>query len=72
MTKLLDKAFQEASKLPETTQNAIAKWIVEEMEDAKKWEASFAETEDILEQLADKALLDEKQGKTKMLDVEKL
>ena len=72
MTKLLDKAFQEASKLPETTQNAIAKWIMEEMEDEKKWEASFAETEDILEQLADKALLDEKQGKTKILDVEKL
>ena len=72
MTKLLEKAFQEASKLPETTQNAIAKWIMEEMEDEKKWEASFAETEDILEQLADKALLDEKQGKTKILDVEKL
>ena len=69
MTKLLDKAFQEASKLPEMTQNALAKWLMEEMEDEKEWEAAFAETEDILERLADNALLSDKHGKTNTLDI---
>ncbi len=72
MTKLLDRAFQEALKLPEITQNALAKWLMEEMEDEKKWEMTFAETEDILELLADEALISDKQGKTKPLDVDKL
>ena len=72
MTKLLDRAFQEASKLPEIVQNALAKWLMEEMEDEKKWETTFAETEDILEMLADEALLSDKQGKTEPLDVDKL
>jgi len=72
MTKLLDKAFQEASKLPEIAQNALAKWLMEEMVDESKWEMTFAETEDILEWLADDALLSDKQGKTNPLDVDKL
>lgn len=72
MTKLLDRAFQEASKLPEIAQNALAKWVMEEMEDEKKWEMTFAETEDILEQLADEALVSDKHGKTKPLDLDKL
>lgn len=71
MTKLLDRAFREASKLPEIAQNALAKWLMEEMEDEKKWEMAFAETEDVLERLADEALLSDKQGKTRALDVDK-
>ncbi len=72
MTKLLDRAFQEASKLPEVAQNALAKWLMEEMEDEKRWEATFAETEDVLEKLADDALLSDKHGKTTPLDMDKL
>jgi hypothetical protein len=72
MTRLLDRAFQEASKLPEIAQNALAKWLIEEMEDEKEWEMTFAETEGVLERLADEALLSDKQGKTNPLDVDKL
>ena len=32
MTKLLKKAFQEASKLPDIEQNSLAKWLMEELE----------------------------------------
>jgi len=35
MTKLLERAFQEASKLPDIAQNSLAKWLLEEMEDEK-------------------------------------
>ncbi len=32
MTRLLERAFEEASKLPEVEQNALAKWVIEELE----------------------------------------
>ncbi len=72
MTKLLEKAFEEASKLPEIEQNSLAKWVLEELEADKKWDKAFAESEDILDQLANEALEAHKQGKTKPLDIDKL
>lgn len=72
MTKLLEKAFEEASKLSEVEQNSLAKWILEELEADKQWDEAFAESEDILDQLANEALEAHKQGKTKPLDIDKL
>jgi hypothetical protein len=56
MTTLLANAFEEASKLPESDQDALAKWLLDELHSEKRWAASFAESEDILEKLADEAL----------------
>jgi hypothetical protein len=56
MTKLLEKAFKKASKLPETDQNVVAKWLLEELESEKEWVKNFSESEDILDKLADEAL----------------
>lgn len=72
MTKLLKKAFEEASKLPEVEQNALAKWLIEELEAEEKWDQLLAESEDILDQLADEALEAHRQGKTKSLNIENL
>ena len=72
MTQLLEKAFRKASKFPEMEQNVIAKWLIDELESEKKWERLFAESEDILEKLADEALAELAQGKTKPLDIDKL
>lgn len=72
MTKLLEKAFKEASKLPNVEQNALAKWLIEELEAERKWEQIFAESEDILDRLADEALEAHRQGKTIPLDIDKL
>ena len=72
MTRLLEKAFKEASKLPVVEQNALAKWMLEELEAEKEWEQIFAESEDILDQLADEALEAHKKGKTKPLDINRL
>ena len=72
MTKLLEKAFEEASKLPEIEQNLLAKRVLEALEADKKWDKAFAESEDILDQLANEALEAHKQGKTKPLDIDKL
>jgi hypothetical protein len=72
MTQLLEKAFEEASKLPELEQNALARWLIDEVISERKWEKSFAESEDILDKLADEALAEHAQGKTKPLDVDQL
>ncbi len=72
MTKLLEKAFTEASKLPKVEQNALAKWLLKELEAERKWDELFAESESLLDQLAEEALDAHRQGETKPLDVELL
>jgi len=72
MTGMLEKAFNAASKLSDIEQNTLARWILEEIDSDKKWDSLFAESEDILGQLALAALSEEKQGKTKELDVSEL
>ncbi|OGQ94560.1 MAG: hypothetical protein A2521_05170 [Deltaproteobacteria bacterium RIFOXYD12_FULL_57_12] len=72
MTKLLEKAFSEASMLPELEQNALAKWLLDELHSEAKWQAVFAESEDILEKLAGEALDERRKGKTAPLDPNRL
>ena len=72
MTQLLEKAFEYASKLPEIEQNTLAKWLLEELEAERKWDRAFADSEDILGQLADEAIEAHRQGKTTPLDIDKL
>ena len=72
MTKLLEKAFEEASKLPELEQNVLAKRLLNELTAERKWEKAFAGSEDILSELADEAIEEHRQGKTKPLDIDRL
>ncbi len=72
MTKLLEKAFEEASKLSELEQNALARWLIDEIVSDRKWERAFAESEDVLDKLADEALKEHAEGKTTPLDVDQL
>ena len=69
MTKLLEKAFKEASKLPKLEQNAFAKWVMDELKTEAKLQEAFASSEDILDKLADQALAEHKAGKSKILNV---
>ena len=72
MTKLLEKAFEEASKLTELEQNAIAKQLLNELAEEKKWGKSFSDSEDVLSRLADETVEEHRQGKTKPLDIDSL
>ena len=72
MTRLLEKAFEDASRLPDIEQNVLAKWLLEELEAEKKWDRAFAGSEDILSQLADEAIEAHRQEKTIPLDIDKL
>ncbi|MBF0548020.1 MAG: hypothetical protein HQM08_26520 [Candidatus Riflebacteria bacterium] len=72
MTKLLSKAMAEVSKLPVPEQDAMASWILSELASEQKWEEHFEASSNLLEKLADEALKEHKQGKTKLLDPEKI
>jgi len=72
MTKLLEEAFAEASKLPEQEQDALAAVILEELVSERRWDRAFAESADLLAQLADQALAEHQAGKTQVLDPERL
>ena len=65
MTRMLEKAFEAASKLPVLEQNVLAKVMLDEIASEQKWDALFAESEDILALLAAEALQDEEQRKTR-------
>jgi hypothetical protein len=63
MTKLLEEAFKKASELPETEQDTLAKWLLEELESEREWDRMFADSPDILRQLANEAREDHRKGK---------
>ncbi len=68
MTQLLEKVFLAASRLPLVDQNALAFWILEEIESEKKWDDLFECSRETLETLAEEALEEHRSGKTMQLD----
>jgi len=72
MTSMLEKAFSKASMLPDIEQNALAKWVLDEIESDRKWDKLFAESESTLAELALEALGEERQGKTTKLEIDQL
>jgi hypothetical protein len=62
MTRLLTKAFEEASRLSEVDQDEIAMRLLEEIEGEDHWDDTLAKSPDLLERLADKALGNFKAG----------
>ncbi len=72
MTKLLEEAFKKASELPETEQDSLAKWLLEELESEREWDRLFAQSQNVLGRLAQEALEAHRQGKTKLMDFDRL
>ena len=72
MTKLLQKAFDEASQLPEGEQDALGRILLAELASERRWEELFAGSRDLLAELADQALAEHRARRTEKLDPEKL
>lgn len=68
MTTLLQQAFDEVSKLSPDQQDLIARRILDELEDERKWTVSFAESQDMLESMALEAIAEHKAGETRPTD----
>ena len=72
MTSMLKEAFEKASQLPAELQDQIARDLLEEIEWEIKWDKTFADSEDLLEKLANKAITDFKDGKTQQKGFDEL
>lgn len=71
MTQLLERAFAEASKLPETEQDAVASVFLAELDSERRWSQAFASSQGELSQLADEALREFETGETLPMDPER-
>ena len=74
MRHLLQEAFEKASELPQAEQDRFARFLLAELESERQWAELFArpESEDLLEGLADEALLGHRAGRTAPLRLEDL
>ena len=67
MTQLLEKALSQVAKLPASEQDAVAAIVIEELASEQRWTDSFAKSQDLLAKLAEKALIDHADRRTKPL-----
>jgi hypothetical protein len=74
MTQHLEAAFAEASKLTAEQQDALAAVILEEIGAERHWDDLFSrpDSADLLAKLADRALADHRDGRTRKLDINDL
>jgi hypothetical protein len=72
MTKLLEKAFQEAAKLPSGEQDALARVMLDELASEHRWDELFAASADMLAEKAQSALAEHRAGKTQNLNPDRL
>ena len=70
MTELLEQAIAQLKTLPTDKQDAIATLILEEIEDERRWDESFARSPDLLANLAADAMVEYRASKTQELDPE--
>lgn len=63
MTKLLEKAFNTAAKLPKSDQDAIAAMILEELASEERWAKTFMTSQEKLVILAKEALSQYRYGR---------
>ncbi len=68
MTELLEKAFAEASKLPQDAQDMLAQMLLDDLAAEEKWDDAFAKSQDKLALLADEALAEHRSGRTKAIE----
>lgn len=67
MTRALDAAIASAAKLPSDEQDALAALLVAEMESEERWSDLFSQSQGLLAELAQQALLEPATGKTQSL-----
>jgi hypothetical protein len=69
MTESLQRAFDAASHLPADEQDAIAAWIITELESDRQWNTFWDRSQDELATLAGEALEEHTRGESQDLDL---
>jgi hypothetical protein len=71
VTQLLERAFAAASKLPDQEQDAVATFLLAELEAERRWTDAFAASEPQLAALAEEALREFEAGETRLMDLDR-
>ena len=72
MSRVLQKAFEEASKLPDKEQEALGEWLLEELASERRWEKLLSGSPEKLAQLGNEALAEYRARQTQDLDADRL
>ena len=72
MTARLEQAFIEVLKLPPKEQDALADWLLAELESESRWDKRFADSQDALSELAAEALAEHRKGQTQESDSDQI
>ena len=72
MTQSLERAISVIKKLPDQEQDAIAAEKMAELESDRRWDNAFANSRVELDQLAEEALEEFRDGRTEPLDPERI
>jgi len=72
MTRSLTAVIERLETLPPEEQDRVATWLLDELSDEAKWAQQFAESQDLLAELAREAMADHGAGRTRLLDPDKL
>ena len=67
MTDLLQRAYNEAAKLPPEEQDELARAVLRAIEGERSWDELFAQSQDLLADMADDAEAEYDAGKTEPL-----
>jgi hypothetical protein len=62
MTHLMEKAIERLRAVPEPQQDRLAQFLLSELEEDERWNASTAVHADALQRLADRVLADDARG----------
>ncbi len=68
MTQALSAAVATAAQLPEEEQDALAAILLEEMKSEERWNALFADSQNLLERMANEAIQDFQAGRVQPID----
>jgi hypothetical protein len=72
MTKLLNQAFEKASKLPENLQDELARELLEELAGEARWDQALEQSAEVLDRMAEQALKEYRAGRTKEMGFDEL
>ncbi|MEX0718080.1 MAG: hypothetical protein WD066_15920 [Planctomycetaceae bacterium] len=65
MTQLLQQALAQLEELPAAEQDAIAALILEELDDERRWDESFARTQEQLGRIAEQVRQEIRAGRVR-------
>jgi hypothetical protein len=68
MTDLLERAFEEAAKLPPEAQDELAKLVLAEMGSEERWSVLLRSSADRLSELADESISEHRRQESEPLD----